>query len=106
MWRLQVKTYAVNNSSGHTFYVMAADGSAPDRERVNKACLDIGGKLVHPGAGACPTWFCGPDCEPLTSTGQVATCYDNGLCIILGGRYLPDIFLWSMGATAVSSSCR
>ena len=50
---LQVKTYAVNNSSGHTFYVMAADGSAPDREKVNKACLDIGGKLVHPGACAC-----------------------------------------------------
>ncbi len=48
---LQVKTYAVNNSSGHTFYVMAADGSAPDREKVNKACLEIGGKLVHPGAG-------------------------------------------------------
>ena len=46
-----MKTYAVNNSSGHTFYVMAADGSAPDREKVNKACLDIGGKLVHPGAG-------------------------------------------------------
>ena len=45
-----MKTYAVNNSSGHTFYVMAADGSAPDREQVNKACLDIGGRLVHPGA--------------------------------------------------------
>ncbi len=49
---LQVKTYAVNNSSGHTFYVMAADGSAPDREKVKQACSDIGGKLVDPGARA------------------------------------------------------
>ena len=45
-----MKTYAVNNSSGHTFYVMAADGSAPDREKVKQACSDIGGKLVDPGA--------------------------------------------------------
>lgn len=47
--RAKVKTYAVNNSSGHTFYVMAADGSAPDRERVQAACADIGGRLVDPG---------------------------------------------------------
>jgi hypothetical protein len=46
---LQVKTYAVNNSSGHTFYVMNADGSAPDRANVEEACSAIGGRLVDIG---------------------------------------------------------
>lgn len=45
----QVKTYAVNNSSGHTFYVMNADGSAPDRANVEEACSAIGGRLVDTG---------------------------------------------------------
>ena len=56
----QVKTYAVNNSSGHTFYVMNADGSAPDRANVEEACSAIGGRLVDIGcdlklaSSACP----------------------------------------------------
>ncbi len=31
---MQVKTYAVNNSSGHTFYVMDASGDPPSLEQV------------------------------------------------------------------------
>jgi hypothetical protein len=38
---LQVKTYAVNNSSGHTFYVMAADGSATPRILVDRFVLCV-----------------------------------------------------------------
>jgi len=55
-WRpgLQVKTYAVNNSSGHTFYVMNADGSAPDRSTVEEACAAIGGRLVDIGCAFAP----------------------------------------------------
>ncbi|KAK9829031.1 hypothetical protein WJX72_003510 [[Myrmecia] bisecta] len=45
--RAKVKTYAVNNSSGHTFYVMDASGDAPDRAMVEAACSQIGGKLVE-----------------------------------------------------------
>jgi hypothetical protein len=48
----QVKTYAVNNSSGHTFYVMGADGSAPDRGLVETACNNVGGRLVEAGEEA------------------------------------------------------
>ena len=66
---LQVKTYAVNNSSGHTFYVMAADGSAPDREKVKQACSDIGGKLVDPGACA---MLCLDKCQLETLAGMMA----------------------------------
>lgn len=44
-----MKTYAVNNSSGHTFYVMNADGTAPDRSTVEEACGAIGGRLVDIG---------------------------------------------------------
>ena len=42
----QVKTYAVNNSSGHTFYVMGACGAPPDRAAVEAACREVGGQLV------------------------------------------------------------
>lgn len=48
--RAKVKTYASNNSSGHTFYVMDRSGGPPDnRERVEDACVQIGGRLVEPG---------------------------------------------------------
>mmetsp|Transcript_16924 Transcript_16924/g.50541 ORF Transcript_16924/g.50541 Transcript_16924/m.50541 type:complete len:574 (+) Transcript_16924:156-1877(+) len=47
--RAKVKTYAVNNSSGHTFYVMNADGSFPDQMAVQEACNNIGGRLVESG---------------------------------------------------------
>lgn len=47
--RAKVKTYASNNSSGHTFYVMDRNGGPPDRSRVEAACFNIGGKLVEPG---------------------------------------------------------
>jgi hypothetical protein len=48
-----VKTYAVNNSSGHTFYVMNANGTAPDRATVEEACSAIGGRLVDIGCVCC-----------------------------------------------------
>jgi len=89
MWCLQVKTYAVNSSSGHTFYVMAADGSAPDREKVNKACLDIGGKLVHPGASACPPGFV----DDTVSRQRRAGCQvlPEKTCITLGGGTCQEV---------------
>ena len=46
---LQVKTSAVNKSSGHTFYVMTSGGAPPDREKVQALCSRIGGKLVEVG---------------------------------------------------------
>ena len=39
----------MNKSSGHTFYVMAAAGEPPDREKVEALCGHIGGKLVEAG---------------------------------------------------------
>lgn len=47
--RAKVKTYAANNSSGHTFYVMDASGGPPDKRAVEEACVKIGGRLVEPG---------------------------------------------------------
>lgn len=53
--RAQVKTYAVNNSSGHTFYVMGATGAPPDRVAVEAACREVGGQLVDcPEGGGRP----------------------------------------------------
>lgn len=46
---LQVKTSAVNKSSGHTFYVMTSSGNPPDRQKVEALCSRIGGKLVEVG---------------------------------------------------------
>ena len=65
----QVKTYAVNNSSGHTFYVMNADGSAPDRANVEEACSAIGGRLVDIG---CDLKLASSAC-PICSKAQEAT---------------------------------
>lgn len=48
----QVRTYAMNNSSGHTFYVLGPDGSAPDRQAVEMACNNVGGRLVQAGEEA------------------------------------------------------
>ena len=50
--RAKVKTFAVNQSSGHTFYVMGSSGDAPDRDEVEKACQQIGGHLVEVGEEA------------------------------------------------------
>lgn len=50
--RAKVKTFAVNQSSGHTFYVMDSSGDAPDRDKVEKACQQIGGHLVEVGEEA------------------------------------------------------
>lgn len=47
--RAKVKTFAVNQSSGHTFYVMDASGDPPDRQNVEEACKKIGGQLVEVG---------------------------------------------------------
>lgn len=47
--RAKVKTYATNNSSGHTFYVMDASGGPPNKAAVEAACIKIGGRLVEPG---------------------------------------------------------
>ena len=60
----QVKTYAVNNSSGHTFYVMNADGSAPDRATVEEACGAIGGRLVDSGCVLLPVPNMPECCRP------------------------------------------
>jgi hypothetical protein len=46
---LQVKTNAVNNVCGHTFYVMDASGAAPSRAAVEAACSLVGGRLVEAG---------------------------------------------------------
>ncbi len=45
--RAKVRTFATSNSSGHTFYVMGADGSPPDSAAVQLACQKIGGKMVE-----------------------------------------------------------
>ena len=50
--RAKVKTFAVNQSSGHTFYVMDSSGDAPDKDKVEVACKQIGGHLVEVGEEA------------------------------------------------------
>eukprot|EP00887_Chlorella_sp_A99_P007539 scaffold28.g7539.t1 len=50
--RAKARTYASSCNASHTFYVMAADGSPPDRAKVECACLEIGGKLVEEGQEA------------------------------------------------------
>ena len=50
--RAKVKTFAVNQSSGHTFYVMDSSGDAPDKNKVELACKQIGGHLVEVGEEA------------------------------------------------------
>lgn len=45
--RAKVRTFATSNSSGHTLYVMDANGGPPDRMKVQQACQKIGGKLVE-----------------------------------------------------------
>ncbi|KAL4438995.1 hypothetical protein ABPG77_006932 [Micractinium sp. CCAP 211/92] len=50
--RAKVRTYASSRSSGHTFYVMDADGGPPDKSRVEAACREIGGQLVEAGQEA------------------------------------------------------
>lgn len=50
--RAKVKTFAVNQSSGHTFYVMDATGAPPDKDKVEEACKQIGGHLVEVGEEA------------------------------------------------------
>jgi hypothetical protein len=46
----------VNNSSGHTFYVMDAGGGPPDRGAVEAACREVGGQLVDcPEGGGRPS---------------------------------------------------
>ena len=47
--RAKVKTYAIDQSSGHTFYVMDASGDPPDKQNVEEACKKIGGQLVEVG---------------------------------------------------------
>lgn len=44
--RAKVRTYATSNSSGHTLYVMNAKGGPPDREQLQNALLNCGGKAV------------------------------------------------------------
>ncbi|PSC74677.1 ACT domain-containing ACR2 [Micractinium conductrix] len=50
--RAKVRTYATSKSSGHTFYVMDANGGPPDKARVEAACREIGGQLVEAGQEA------------------------------------------------------
>jgi hypothetical protein len=38
---VQVKTNAANNVCGHTFYVMDASGTAPERAAVERACQQV-----------------------------------------------------------------
>lgn len=44
--RAKVRTFATSNSSGHTIYVMNAKGGPPDREKLQSALLQCGGKSV------------------------------------------------------------
>lgn len=37
----------MNNSSGHTFYVMGAGGAPPDRAAVEAACREVWGNVFH-----------------------------------------------------------
>mmetsp|Transcript_9155 Transcript_9155/g.22068 ORF Transcript_9155/g.22068 Transcript_9155/m.22068 type:complete len:496 (-) Transcript_9155:335-1822(-) len=47
--RAVVKTHRVNNSTGHSFYVMDVTGAPPDQQKVERACRMIGGKLIEVG---------------------------------------------------------
>ncbi|KAG7673537.1 hypothetical protein Ndes2526B_g03010 [Nannochloris sp. 'desiccata'] len=44
--RAKARTFATSNSSGHTLYVMDAHGGPPDRQRVQGALMQCGGKMM------------------------------------------------------------
>ncbi len=44
--RAKARTFATSNSSGHTLYVMDAQGGPPDRHRVQGALMQCGGKMI------------------------------------------------------------
>ncbi len=44
--RAKARTFATSNSSGHTLYVMDAQGGPPDRQRVQGALMQCGGKMM------------------------------------------------------------
>jgi glycine cleavage system regulatory protein len=44
--RAKARTFATSNSSGHTLYVMDAQGAPPDRQRVQGALMQCGGKMI------------------------------------------------------------
>ena len=50
----QVRTNAAHNMCGHTFYVMDANGSAPQRSTVEAACAHVGGHLMEPSSEQAP----------------------------------------------------
>ena len=58
----QVRTNAAHNMCGHTFYVMDANGSAPQRSTVEAACAHVGGQLMEPSS----------DPAPLSSSGTIS----------------------------------
>ena len=58
----QVRTNAAHNMCGHTFYVMDANGSAPQRSTVEAACAHVGGQLMEPSS----------DQAPLSSSGTIS----------------------------------
>ena len=51
---MQVRTNAAHNMCGHTFYVMDASGSAPQRSTVEAACAQLGGQLMEPSSNQAP----------------------------------------------------
>ena len=59
---IQVRTNAAHNMCGHTFYVMDAGGSAPQRSTVEAACAQLGGQLMEPS----------PTQGPLSSSGTIS----------------------------------
>ena len=50
----QVRTNAAHNMCGHTFYVMDANGAAPQRSTVEAACAHVGGHLMEPSSEQAP----------------------------------------------------
>jgi glycine cleavage system regulatory protein len=44
--RAKARTFATSNSSGHTLYVMDAQGGPPDRQRAQAALMQCGGKVM------------------------------------------------------------
>ncbi|CAL5228986.1 g12223 [Coccomyxa viridis] len=60
--RAKVRTNAAHNMCGHTFYVMDAGGSAPQRSTVEAACAQLGGQLMEPS----------PNQGPLSSSGTIS----------------------------------
>ena len=59
---VQVRTNAAHNMCGHTFYVMDANGAAPQRATVEAACAQLGGQLMDPSS----------DQAPLSSSGTIS----------------------------------